>query len=77
MQMAVETVNIKNLKQETLINLKLNHSPMAQPRPIFCVVKGQQWRLNFDFETKFVEQFMTFFLPQGNKNSKFSLSATK
>ena len=29
MQMAVETVNIKILKQETLINLKLNHGPMA------------------------------------------------
>ena len=29
MQMAVETVNIKNLKQETLINLKYRHGPMA------------------------------------------------
>ena len=38
MQMAVETVNNKILKQETLINLKYKHGPMAQPRPIFCVV---------------------------------------
>ena len=38
MQMAVETVNIKILKQETLINLKRNHIRMAEPRPIFCVV---------------------------------------
>ena len=38
MQMAVETVNIKILKQETLINLKLNHGRMAKLRPIFCVV---------------------------------------
>ena len=29
MQMAVETVNIKNLKQETLINLKYRNGPMA------------------------------------------------
>ena len=29
MQMAVETVNIKILKQETLINLKYRHGPMA------------------------------------------------
>ena len=29
MQMAVETVNIKILKQETLINLKYKHGPMA------------------------------------------------
>ena len=38
MQMGVEMVNIKTLKQETLSNLKYRHGPMAQPRPIFCVV---------------------------------------
>ena len=38
MQMAVETVNIKILKQETLINWKYRHGPRARPRPIFCVV---------------------------------------
>ena len=54
LQMAVETVNIKIFKLETLINLKYLHGPMAQPRPIFCVVKGQQWRLNFDFETNLI-----------------------
>ena len=29
MQMAVETVNINILKQETVINLKYMHGPMA------------------------------------------------